>query len=77
MIKFEELNKKSLFYKLLIKINAIKQALLLKLIFSYYSHSIVAGGLEVISYTILLTPLTSLTILLYPFIYHNLLTYKI
>lgn len=37
----------SLFYSLLIKINTIKQAFLLKLMFVYYSNSIVAGGFPV------------------------------
>nr|DAF40104.1 MAG TPA: hypothetical protein [Corticoviridae sp.] len=34
----------------------------LKSIFTYYSHSIVAGGLDVISYTIRLMCCTSFTI---------------
>lgn len=47
-----------------IPISAATRAAVATLLSNPYSHSIVAGGLELMSYTTLLIPFTSLTILL-------------
>ena len=59
-----KLSPSNLFFYLSVEFRITQKVQLmnLKSIFTYYSHSIVAGGLDVISYTIRLICCTSFTI---------------